>query len=332
MKAYSISGYPNVFQTGPVNSGIRMELSQPSSIGLVTRYKKNDLKGYILSESFQCNKWYWVEIAFTPGNRLQVTVTDDVALNVIDKDIDFDISNIVVGSGFTEERSFDGRLENFDIQYKLLEKRGPSAETNLIFLKIILMSGILILGLLLFLASGMELNRESKIDCAALIILSGFVASVVYHYIMAMYLNLGFPHSSFMATPVARFSDFTYPYRLAQHADLFMKERSLLPFFWVFFSMFSILPRSLSLFFFSSIFILYFVTYNYRNIVLKAANHKDVMHNWRNVIVYSLLTYPFLFCLERGNHECPQCYAMLALPMRSLCLLLPLCPQQTHLP
>ena len=48
-------------------------------------------------------------------------------------------------------------------------------------------------------------------DYAALIIVSGFAASVFYHYIAGVYFNLDFPYTSFLATP-AKFTDFFDPY------------------------------------------------------------------------------------------------------------------------
>src|SRR5258708_1972951 len=51
MKVFSISNWNNVFQTADLNDGIRMELSAPSTVGLLVGYMnaiKDTVRGYEL--------------------------------------------------------------------------------------------------------------------------------------------------------------------------------------------------------------------------------------------------------------------------------------------
>lgn len=125
MKVYSIDNYNNVFQTAPANDGIRLELTSPSVLALIVRYKGADKpEGIVLTRTLQLDKWYSVNIRADRDNRLTVLLDESLIVDG-DKDlreIDYKISDIAIGTGFSKTRSFDGAISDLTLKYKFFRK------------------------------------------------------------------------------------------------------------------------------------------------------------------------------------------------------------------
>jgi hypothetical protein len=52
------------------------------------------------------------------------------------------------------------------------------------------------------------MSKEEKIRIFVLIILTGFIVSVVYHYVLGAYFLKGYPANSFLFTPLDKLNDF----------------------------------------------------------------------------------------------------------------------------
>lgn len=121
-KVNAVTYYNNIFQTAPKDKGIRMELTKPTSIGLVVGYNNPEgFRGFPLSDSLEFNKWYSMEISIDSGKHLQVKIDDAPLLDITDNNISYDISQIAVGRGYNQERKFDGTISNFSIEYRLMK-------------------------------------------------------------------------------------------------------------------------------------------------------------------------------------------------------------------
>jgi len=122
MKTNSFKNWTNVFQTAPLNAGIRMELSEPATLAIIIRMKHGSPRGYDLLRDLQQQKWYPVEIDIDLNKHVTVMIDGEKVLDVIEPDIDYDISEIAVGSGFSKMRNFDGSLAEFQIHYILYKR------------------------------------------------------------------------------------------------------------------------------------------------------------------------------------------------------------------
>ena len=54
-------------------------------------------------------------------------------------------------------------------------------------------------------------NPQTRIFTAVNIILFGFVAAVIFHYIFGAYLKLGYPFNTFLFSQDDKFNDFFHP-------------------------------------------------------------------------------------------------------------------------
>ena len=134
---YSISQYDNIFQTAPVNSGLRIELSKIRTLGLVIGYKNNSkLIGYPMISKVDFNKKYNIRLYLDKTNKLQGYVNNKRVINIQNQNLSYEISDIAVGTGFSKSRSFNGKIENFSINYNYYQKDPQVVPNILLFLSI----------------------------------------------------------------------------------------------------------------------------------------------------------------------------------------------------
>jgi len=155
-----------------------------------------------------------------------------------------------------------------------------------------------------------DFSREKKICLVSTVVLAGFAASVFFHYIKAFYMQLPYPHNTFLLPPSDRFNDFFNPYTANADLDPYLGRARLsaqYPVINMLFYFFSLLPRTFSFMLYSSIFILSFLFFNYRN--LSSGNSGEDLIN---TFVFSFMTYPFLLTVDRGNVEGLLCILLLS--------------------
>jgi hypothetical protein len=111
----SATGHPNVFQTGPGNSGVRLEISG-STAGIVYRDSESpiDVSGVVLTNSLLPNTPYQIDVEVLNGAFVRATIGQLTAGKTSSKLL-VDTSDIRIGSGFGSERIFDGRLSNISM-------------------------------------------------------------------------------------------------------------------------------------------------------------------------------------------------------------------------
>src|SRR3972149_2702883 len=127
MKAYSVSEWNNIFQTAPVNTGIRMELSKPSTLSLLIGSRDSAIfKAFDLTKILTFNEWHKVEIEIRKNNDLKIFFDNEPIVSTLIGNIDYDVADIAVGTGFSRMRHFDGELSDFEIKYELFQKAGIS--------------------------------------------------------------------------------------------------------------------------------------------------------------------------------------------------------------
>lgn len=140
------------------------------------------------------------------------------------------------------------------------------------------------------------MKKLQKIDIISIIIIAGFSLAVFYHYILGTYLGLSYPYNTFLFRPDDKFMDFfnlsAKPY---VNGQLFLIQ---FPFGQRLAQSFTIFPPKIGLVVFFTVFISFFLYVNYSN--LKTSIKEQTI---KNVFVFSFLTYPFLFVVDRANIE-----------------------------
>jgi hypothetical protein len=126
MKVHSIDKYDGVFQTAPANSGIRMELGQPSIAVLIVPSKTWGVRGAQVAamiQSLELNTWYSVLIALDDKGHLKAWVDNFLVVDMTDHTLECSVSDIAVGTGFNKSRRLDGEIADYSIRLDVQPSR-----------------------------------------------------------------------------------------------------------------------------------------------------------------------------------------------------------------
>lgn len=150
------------------------------------------------------------------------------------------------------------------------------------------------------------MTKESKIKAISLIILIGFVSGVINHYIKGFYFGQGYPYNTFLFKPSDSFNDFFYwfihsatinPYLQISSLTFFLAPFPLLFLIGFVLNLIFLNPWH-ALIFYTLMFFIPFVYINFRNL-----SSGDTVSTITNVFIFSCLTFPVLFNLDRGSIE-----------------------------
>lgn len=308
--------YDNMFQTAGDPATIRLELTHPKTLSLIVGNEKSELSIYKVTENFALNVWHKVEININEDKATEVILDGQKMLSFIGKGISYDISDIAVGTGYNKLRGFQGEIKNFHIGY---ERYKPV----FIFKFIVMLSNILLITSILaifykllvemddsdprILSQGQSLVSDQSIETSkkrvriiGLFVIAGFILSFCHYLLLS---HFGFHENVFdyLFSYNGLFDDFTNVSIYIQDNNPYALRApiaSQFPFLYRLASVFTVLPGRLSVLTFLLIFIIYFVMYCWKNI-----SFLENITIMKYVFIFSFLTYPFLFCLNRGNYE-----------------------------
>lgn len=106
--------YDNSFQTGDGNHAIRLEVTHPHTLNL----SLSDNRYVKVTNDFSLNEWHSVRIGITRGLNIALTLDGVERLRITDPDvtnIEYDLSSIAVGTGYSKSRNFQGQIKDFKI-------------------------------------------------------------------------------------------------------------------------------------------------------------------------------------------------------------------------
>jgi hypothetical protein len=171
------------------------------------------------------------------------------------------------------------------------------------------------LAQLLFLLSGTTCTSpHERIEITAFILLGGFFCAVVFHYIAGKYLGLPYPESTFLFNPAMFLSDLFNPVQSVAAGLPYLVHAAPEPgvyfplVYWFLYPASRLGRETAGGCFIVSISAV-FVWLNAR-CLRRAGMSGSAL--WRNVLIFSLLSYPLLFCLDRGNIEACVFFAVTA--------------------
>jgi len=122
-KVHQLRQFDNLFQTDPVNSGIRMELSAPAALALIIAGPDGP-KGIYITRRLRLNKVYQLEMRIDRSDNLRVFLNKRLVVDECVPGARYKLSDVVIGSGFSRTRGFDGRISDFTVETKV----SPGAE------------------------------------------------------------------------------------------------------------------------------------------------------------------------------------------------------------
>jgi len=143
-KIHSVVGWDNLFQTAPVNFGLRMELNKTKLGLIIGDAGPNGFTGINILPQVQMDKWYDFCIKAGWDQRIQVSID---GVNVYDRVIEkmcYDLSHIAVGTGFSQTRPFYGEIKDFEIKYRcfIVPPGMVYFLTRIFVVLVLLMSGV----------------------------------------------------------------------------------------------------------------------------------------------------------------------------------------------
>jgi hypothetical protein len=153
-RADSTEGYPNVFQTAPVNRGMRMEISG-STAGIIVPDLSvpGGLKGFTLTTALKTGRWYTLEVGALNGSFVHATLDGHLVVDYASTGLSMETSQLLVGAGFDASRTFRGEIENISIT-KGNRSPPPSRRTLYAFY------ALLLIGLLILLVKFLLAKKE----------------------------------------------------------------------------------------------------------------------------------------------------------------------------
>ncbi len=146
------------------------------------------------------------------------------------------------------------------------------------------------------------MSRSVKQDVIGIVIIAGFVAAAICHYVNTVDFHFPYPYSTFLFRPDDQFMDwfknardYFDPYRTRPSAEGVLVY---FPFVYTITSIITLAGYWPSFWIVTVSFVGFFVAYMWRP--LRA---KSVFGTIRNVLIYTFFSYPVLFTLDRANLE-----------------------------
>lgn len=116
MKLFSTLGYHNAFQTADDNRGIRFELDPASlRMGLVLG-SKHDFSVFLIPKIIEIGRNYDVRFSVRKS-RVKIFLDGEEVLSKFDSSLKYEVEKVLVGSGYSQRRPFDGEISGFGMSY-----------------------------------------------------------------------------------------------------------------------------------------------------------------------------------------------------------------------
>lgn len=113
----SAEGHPNLFQTAPVNGGLRMEINGSTAAIIVADTSlKEGYRVIILPNGINIGQWYKLEIEALNGGYVRAILDEQNVVDVSSTGISMEVSQFLVGGGFDKTRVFHGQIDNTSIK------------------------------------------------------------------------------------------------------------------------------------------------------------------------------------------------------------------------
>lgn len=140
-----------------------------------------------------------------------------------------------------------------------------------------------------------------RLAIAAVLVTCGTWAAIVFNFVMGQYLGRPYPWSTFLFNPSDHFADF---YNVYEQARSFHPGESAIvvysPFLHALVTVLTLIPPGVGLAFIVAIFLATLVAVLW---FVAARGVRDPLSRVQQVVVLTLLAYPVLFAIDRGNLE-----------------------------
>ena len=135
--AQSVGTYGNVFQTAPLNDGLRLELAKPNTAALIVgAHNPAGFLPYVLTSQLKLRQWHTLSLTVDGSNRIVAVYDGQKIVDATDPELAYSISDVTFGTGFSKQRHFDGQIKDASISYSVLVST-PSGQFTVTALRVI---------------------------------------------------------------------------------------------------------------------------------------------------------------------------------------------------
>lgn len=137
----STEGYPNLFQTAPVNRGMRMEISGSTAAIIVPDLAvPGGLRMLTLTTSLNAGQWYALEVEALNGAFVRVMIDGHLVKDYYGPGLSMETDQFLVGGGFDASRVFRGQMDNISVMKGNLNL--PHQSLLVVYMALVAMSAL----------------------------------------------------------------------------------------------------------------------------------------------------------------------------------------------
>ena len=145
----SAGNYGNMFQTAPLNKGVRLELPRPGELALIVGAKTSTgYARYYFTKPFADGRWHSFRVSIDRHNRIRAWIDGTKSTDQTNDRLQYQITDIVFGSGFSKTLPFRGQIRDAGITFDMYLLRPQGARDQTIAKIALFISGIVLLLLL----------------------------------------------------------------------------------------------------------------------------------------------------------------------------------------
>lgn len=145
-----------------------------------------------------------------------------------------------------------------------------------------------------------QMSAADRKNLIRITVIIGFACSVIFHYVAGAYMNMGYPYSTFLFDPRDRFHDFLNIYRATTDLNPFADPVSVyFPFTYMPVYILTFIPPFIAYAVFAAAFLAFLLAAQHRFIPAEGTIDRVL-----TMFSLTVLSYPVLFILDRGNLEC----------------------------
>lgn len=116
-------GFGDVFATGPLDEGVRLEYSRPSTLTLIVgSHSPPGHTRTVIAQDVVPNRWHVFHMTIDRYGAIAVDVDGLNRISATLSDISFLISKVTIGAGFPNGRAFPGQIDDAKISYGIYEQ------------------------------------------------------------------------------------------------------------------------------------------------------------------------------------------------------------------
>jgi hypothetical protein len=116
----------DIFQTAPLNDGIRLEYSLPGTLAMVVNSDVPPGYKVFLAPGVSAGQWHRFRTSLTHDGHVQISIDGLVEVDTSEPALNYSVRDVVLGRGFDASRTFTGAVHDATIDVRFFEPNGAA--------------------------------------------------------------------------------------------------------------------------------------------------------------------------------------------------------------